>query len=335
MPHLTRGAKRDFENIMRMTGRWVDGAYNKQHSTYTFSNNSKIEFFGADDSAKLRGARRNVLFINECNNVVYESYLQLAIRTSDFIYLDFNPVAPFYATEDLQYDDDAELLILTYKGNEGLQDTIVKELEKNESKRNTSEFWKNWCRVYIDGLEGQLTGAVYENYEIVDDLDTENAELLGYGLDWGFTADPTALIAAYRWNGQIVFDEIICETGLTNLDISNKMERLGVSARQTIWCDSAEPKSIEDLRRLGWNAKPTRKGKDSILKGIELLQRQDTFGITASSTNVLKELRNYIWDKDKEGNTINKPVGAFDHTMDAIRYWALMSLRIRHKFAVV
>lgn len=312
MPHLKRGAMRDFENIMRMTGRWKEGAFNKQHSTYHFENGSKIEFFGADDDSKLRGARRNVLFINECNNVSYASYLQLAIRTSDFIYLDFNPVAPFYATEDLQYDEDAELIILTYKGNEGLQESVVRELEKNEQKRNASDFWENWCRVYIDGLEGQLTGAIYENYEIIEKLPKE-AELLGYGLDWGFTADPTALIAAYRYNGQIIFDEVICQQGLTNLDISKKMHKAKVDKRKTIWCDSAEPKSIEDLRRLGWNAKPTRKGKDSIMKGIELLQRQDTFAVTERSRNIIRELKNYIWEKDKEGNTLNRPIDNFNH----------------------
>ena len=326
MPHLTRGAKRDFENIMRMTGRWRDEAYNKQHSTYTFANGSKIEFFSADDNAKLRGARRNVLFINECNNVDFDSYLQLAIRTSDFIYLDYNPAAPFYATEELQYDDDAELIILTYKGNEGLQKSIVDELEKNEAKRGTSEYWDNWIRVYVDGLIGQLTGAIYQNYEIIDKVPGK-AKLLGYGLDWGFSNDPTTLIAAYRYNGQVIWDEVIYKKGLTNLDIVDIMKKKKVNKYATIWCDSAEPKSIEDLRRLGFNAKPTRKGRDSIMKGVELLQRQDTMAVTKGSTNVIKEFRNYTWDKDKAGNKINKPIDNWNHAMDAIRYFALMEFK--------
>ena len=334
MPHLKRGAMRDFENIMRSTCRWIDGSFNKQHSTYTFANGSKIEFFGADDDAKLRGARRNVLFINECNNVSFDAYLQLAIRTSDFIYLDYNPAAPFYATEELQFEEDAELIILTYKGNEGLKKDIVEQLQKAEKKRGTSEYWDNWVRVYVDGLIGQLTGAIFENYEVIDSVPKE-AKLLGYALDWGYSNDPTVVVACYRHDGRVIWDEILYRKGLTNLDISKKLEKNKVDKYAKIWCDSAEPKSIEDLKRLGWNARPTRKGRDSILKGIELLQRQENMAVTKSSINIIKEFRNYTWEKTKDGQQVNRPIDNWNHAMDAIRYFALMEFKIKNNFSVV
>ena len=334
MPHLKRGAMRDFEKIMKSTSRWIDGSFNKQHSTYTFANGSKIEFFGADDDAKLRGARRNVLFINECNNVSFDAYLQLAIRTSDFIYLDYNPAAPFYATEELQFEEDAELIILTYKGNEGLKKDIVEQLQKAEKKRGTSEYWDNWVRVYVDGLIGQLTGAIFENYEVIDSVPKE-AKLLGYALDWGYSNDPTVVVACYRHDGRVIWDEILYRKGLTNLDISKKLEKNKVDKYAKIWCDSAEPKSIEDLKRLGWNARPTRKGRDSILKGIELLQRQENMAVTKSSINIIKEFRNYTWEKTKDGQQVNRPIDNWNHAMDAIRYFALMEFKIKNNFSVV
>ena len=334
MPHLKRGAMRDFENIMRITGRWREGAMNKQHSTYTFSNGSKIEFFSADQPDKLRGARRNVLFVNEANNVPWESFHQMFIRTSDCCFIDFNPVAEFWAHTELKDRDDADFAILTYKGNEGCPQAAINELQRAEVKAKAgSTYWKNFVDVYVYGKIGKLTGTVYDNWKVTDNL-PDSARLLGYGLDFGFSNDPSALIGFYRHNGRLILHEEVYKTGLTNSDMNSLFRSKGVSKTMPIIADSAEPKSIEELKRYGWNIKPTKKGRDSILYGISVVQAQDEMLITSSSTNLIKEFRNYTWDKDSEGNKTNKPIDKWNHALDAVRYYAMMKLNKTSEFFV-
>lgn len=313
MPHLKRGAMRDFENIMRATGRWTEGAFNKQHSTYTFMNGSKLEFFSADQPDKLRGARRNVLFVNEANNVAWESFHQMFIRTSDHCYIDFNPVAEFWAHTELKTRDDADFAILTYKGNEGCPEAARKELERAEERAKTGNpYWKNFVDVYVYGRIGQLTGTIYNNWSIVDKLPPA-ARCLGYGLDWGFSNDPTALVGFYRYDGVLYMKEEFYDTNYTNSDLAEAFKRLGVSKTLPIICDSAEPKSIEELSRYGFNTKPTKKGADSILYGISILQSIDKILVPSDSVNLIKELRNYVWDKNSEGHKVNKPIDKWNH----------------------
>lgn len=331
LPHLRRGAMRDFEKIMRATNRWIEGSFNKNETTYTFANRSKIEFFSADDPKKLRGARRDVLFINEANNVNFEAYQQLAYRTKDEIYIDFNPVSEFWAHTQLMDDPDSDFIILTYKGNEGCPESAVRELEKAEAKAGSSPYWKNWVSVYVYGQIGELEGTCVSNWEQVGEVPKE-AELLGYGLDFGFTNDPTALVACYRHNGRVIWDEMIYETGLTNTDLDSKMKSLDISKNSTIFADSAEPKTIEELRRNGWWVKPVKKGADSINNGLDILNSQEKMGVTKRSTNLIKELRNYTWDTDKEGNKVNKPIDKWNHAIDAIRYYAMMKLGVNVEF---
>ena len=334
MPHLKRGAMRDFENIMRITGRWREGAMNKQHSTYTFSNGSKIEFFSADQPDKLRGARRDVLFVNEANNVPWEAFHQMFIRTSDCCFIDFNPVAEFWAHTELKDRDDADFAILTYKGNEGCPQAAINELQRAEVKAKAgSTYWKNFVDVYVYGKIGKLTGTVYDNWKVTDNL-PDSARLLGYGLDFGFSNDPSALIGFYRHNGRLILHEEVYKTGLTNSDMNSLFRSKGISKTMPIIADSAEPKSIEELKRYGWNIKPTKKGRDSILYGISVVQAQDEMLITSSSTNLIKEFRNYTWDKDSEGNKTNKPIDKWNHALDAVRYYAMMKLNKTSEFFV-
>lgn len=333
-PHLKRGAMKDFEVIMRATGRWIEGAFNKQNLVYTFANDSKIEFFSADSPDKLRGARRDALFINEANNVNFEAYQQLAIRTNDFVFIDYNPVAEFWAHTELMDREDADFIILTYKGNEGLPQSIVHELELNEAKKDSSPYWKNWVEVYVYGRIGQLTGAIIQNWKKVDDV-PEYARLMGYGMDFGFSNDPSALVGFYRADGQLFMKEEMYDKGLTNADINDLWRHKGISKVQPIFADSAEPKSIEELRRYGWNIKPTKKGKDSILYGIDILSSQDTIGVPASCTNFIKELRNYVWETDKDGHKMNRPIDKWNHLIDAARYFAMMKLRKRNDFFAI
>lgn len=334
VPHLRRGALADFETIMRMTGRWIEGSFNKALLTYYFQNDARIEFFSADQPDKLRGARRDVLFINEANNIPFDSYLQLAMRTRQDIWVDFNPVAEFWAHTELVDEDDSDFIILTYKDNEALDETIINELRKAEKKAEYSEYWKNWCKVYVHGEIGRLQGAIYENWGKIKEI-PKDATLLGYGLDFGFARDPSALVACYKYDRQIIFHELLYEIELTNSDLDKMFKKLKVRKDKVIYADSAEPKSIEELKRYGWNVKPVKKGADSIRYGIDTVNSLGEFKVTKSSTNLIKELRNYIWDKDNFGNTKKTPIDNWNHLCDAMRYFAMMRLGKKPKVFLV
>jgi len=336
IPHLRKGALKDFLKIMKATGRYNDANYNRTLLTYTFANGSYIEFFSADQEGKVRGPRRNILYINECNNITFETYHQLSIRTSDTIWVDFNPSNEFWYHTEIGDDSDFEELILTYKDNEALSESIVKEIEKAKAKAYFNPdlelpdlldkdniknyYWHNWWKVYGLGLIGTLEGVIFTNWKQIDEIPRE-ARLLGYAIDFGFTNDPSTLVAAYHWNGKTIWDELIHQTGMTNGDIANMMKSLGVKSTDTIIADSAEPKSIAEINRYGFKIQPADKGPDSVNFGIDVLQEEE-FWVTKRSTNMIKELRKYMWDKDKTGKTLNKPVDAFNHTIDPMRYLA-------------
>ena len=316
IPHLKRGCIKDFIKIMMATNRWKDSNFNKSSLKYTFTNGSYIEFFSTDQPDKLRGARRTILYVNEANNIPFESYNQLAIRTSGDIWIDFNPVAPFWAHTEVLEEDDAEQIILTYKDNSALPETIVNELESKRDKAKTSKYWANWCKVYLDGEIGSLEGVCIPDWKQIDILPDE-ARLVAGGLDFGYTNDPSTLVLIYYYNGGYIFDEVFYKTRLRNTDISNELNKLELNDI-FIYADQAEPKSIDDLKYLGHSVEPCIKGKDSIVFGIEKLNQEEIY-VTSRSKNLIKELQNYIWDKDKEGNTLNKPTGN-DHAIDAMRY---------------
>ncbi len=343
IPHLRKGALKDFLKIMRTTGRYIDDHYNRTLLTYTFSNGSYMEFFSADQEDKVRGPRRNVLYINECNNVSFETYHQLAIRTDMEVWLDFNPASEFWVHTEVAKDSDAELLVLTYKDNEALGYAIVREIEKAVAKAyhdpfleppelfdpdNVKNFyWHNWWKVYGLGLLGSLEGTVFTNWTQIDGI-PPGAQLLGYAIDFGFTHDPATLVAAYRYDRQTIWDEMVYRNGLTNQDLANEMKALGVGKRDFVVADSAEPKSIEEINRYGFSVHPADKGKDSVNFGIDVMQQED-FLVTKRSVNMIRELRQYMWAKDKMGKLINKPVDANNHCIDPMRYLAMAKLALR------
>jgi len=336
IPHLRRGAIKDFAKVMQWTGRWVADRWNKTLLTYNFANGSVIEFFSADSEARLRGARRQVVYINEANNIDFESYYQLAIRTSEAIYIDFNPTHEFWAHTEVLPEQDAELIILTYNDNEALPDTIRKDIELNRTKAETSAYWANWWKVYGLGQVGTLQGAIYEDFEVVEGIDVSRAKFVALGLDWGFSNDPTALVAIYRQGDCLLIQELLYATGLTNQDIADKLRTLGITRAWEIVADSAEPKSIEEIYRLGFNIKPAEKGPDSVRNGIDILKRFK-LQVTKDSTNLIKELRSYTWATDKEGKNTGVPIDSFNHACDAMRYVALNKLRVSNsgKYVVV
>jgi phage terminase large subunit len=321
IPHLRRGALKDFLKIMKWTGRFFEDRFNKSLLRYEFANGSVIEFFSADDSSKLRGARRDILYINECNNVTFDAYNELAIRTRKEVYLDFNPANEFWVHTELKDEPDSDFLILTYKDNEALDQSIVEQIEKNRDKAKTSSYWANWWKVYGEGQLGMLEGVVFSNWKTIDTIPKE-ARLLGIGLDFGYTNDPTAIIEIYAYNGQRIVNELVYQNGLVNSEIAKRLPKNVI-----VYADSSEPKSIEEIRRLGITIKGVTKGKDSINYGIDVMQRQE-YLITNQSVDLIKELRSYIWDTDKTGRRLRKPIDFNNHAIDALRYHEMETLGI-------
>jgi phage terminase large subunit len=274
--------------------------------------------------------------MNEANNIAWEAYHQLAIRTRNAIYIDYNPVREFWAHTELMNDPDAEFLLVTYKDNQALDPAIIREIEKAKTKAETSAYWANWWKVYGLGQVGTLQGAIYEDFEVVEGIDVSRAKFVALGLDWGFSNDPTALVAIYRQGDCLLIQELLYSTGLTNQDIADKLRSLGITRAWEIVADSAEPKSIEEIYRLGFNIKPAEKGPDSVRNGIDILKRFK-LQVTKDSTNLIKELRSYTWATDKEGKNTGVPIDSFNHACDAMRYVALNKLRVSNsgKYVVV
>jgi phage terminase large subunit len=325
IPHLRRGALKDFLKIMKWTNRYIDSQFNKSLLRYEFRNGSVIEFFSADDSSKLRGARRDVLYINECNNVTFESYNELAIRTKKEVFLDFNPANEFWVHKELKDEPDSDFIILTYKDNEALDESIVTQIEKNRDKASTSSYWANWWRVYGLGEVGSLEGVIFDNWKSIDKIPNE-AKLIGIGLDFGYTNDPTSIIEIYNYNGQRIINEVVYRTGMVNSDIANLLPN-----SVPIYADSSEPKSIEEIRRFGKMIKGVTKGVDSIRFGIDIMQRQE-YLVTKDSQNLIKELRSYCWDVAKDGTRRNVPIDHFNHAIDALRYHEMETLGLKKNY---
>jgi phage terminase large subunit len=336
IPHLKRGAMRDFMKIMTVTGRFNAARWNATDFRYKFANGSYIEFFSADDDSKLRGARRDRLYMNEANNLSFHAYTELAARTKQSVILDWNPVNEFWFHSELMHDEDVDFLILTYKDNEACPKSARDFIEKARVKAETSEYWANWYKVYGLGQVGTLQGAIYEDFEVVEGIDVSRAKFVALGLDWGFSNDPTALVAIYRQGDCLLVQELLYATGLTNQDIADKLRSLGITRAWEIVADSAEPKSIEEIYRLGFNIKPAEKGPDSVRNGIDILKRFK-LQVTKDSTNLIKELRSYTWATDKEGKNTGVPIDSFNHACDAMRYVALNKLRVSNsgKYVVV
>lgn len=319
VPHLKRGAIRDFLLIMQQHGYFKDDSWNKTDFIYTYETGSKIEFFSADSPSKVRGPRRDILFINECNNISFDTYTQLAIRTNEVIFLDYNPVTEFWVHTDLIPHVDHDFLIITYKDNEGLPQTVVQELESRQHNKN---FW----RVYGEGQLGEVEGRIYTGWQIIDDIPFE-ARLERRGLDFGYSNDPTAIISQYYYNGGYILDEELYQKGMHNKPIADFI--LTLQNPQTLVIgDSSEPKSIDEIKSYGVNIIPVTKGKDSVKQGIQFVQDQK-ISVTKRSVNLIKEYRNYLWLTDREGKTINEPQDFNNHALDAVRY-SFDAMRVVH-----
>ncbi len=316
MPHLKKGCIRDFENMLRSDGKWNPKFWNATDKRYQV-NNSYIEFFSADQPGKVHGPSRDILYINECINIAYETYRQLAIRTTETIFLDYNPCYEFWVDEKVLPRDEAVLIHSTYRDNEYLSSAQIKEIE---SSKNDTEWWQ----VYGLGKTGSKVGLIIQNWDIVPTLPS-SCKKRWIGIDFGFANDPTAIIDIRLAEGELWIDELLYERGYDNLMIAKHLEERNIPQEITIIADSAEPKSIREIRNCGWKVEAAHKGKDSILTGIAILNRY-TKHITQSSPNLINEYRNYRWTTDEFGNPSNIPIDRFNHSIDAQRYVALNKL---------
>jgi len=320
MPHLKKGCIRDFKEILLKEGKWNENNWNATDKIYKI-NNSIIEFFSADQPGKVHGPSRDILYVNECINIEYETYRQLAIRTRETIFLDCNPSYEFWLDEKVLPLDDSILIHSTYKDNEYLTEAQVKEIESNKNDAN-------WWKVYGLGLTGSLEGVIVQNWEIVSEMPT-NYKNRWIGIDFGFTNDPTAIVDIRLSGGELWIDEIVYSKGLDNPTISEILELHKVPKDIAIVADSAEPKSIREIKSKGWRIEPAQKGKDSINTGISILNRYKKH-VTKTSLSIINEYRNYRWITDDFGNATNIPFDKFNHSIDAQRYVCLNKLMDRN-----
>lgn len=313
LPALKASAMRDFVEIMTDLGLYSESNHNLTENVYHLNGN-QIEFFSIDNEQKLRGRKRDLLFVNEANEISLEQWRQLVFRTTGRIIIDYNPsMHESYIYEHVLTREDCGLLITTYRDNPHLSPEIVKEIESLQDA--DPEYWK----VFGMGERGMLRDVIFGNWETVDVLPSD-AKLICYGMDFGYSNDPTALVGCYQMDGKYYFKEHLYRTHMTNPEVGNFMKSIGVSGR--VVCDSAEPKSIQELRNMGFNCEPAKKGQDSIRLSIDALQRSK-FYVTKDSTNLIKELRAYTWKRTRDGVVTDEPIDFLNHAIDATRYIAL------------
>ena len=341
IPAVKAGCVKIFKDVMFETGRWNDKNWLGNPMQYTFSNGSVIEFKSFDTVGKAKAAgKRDRLFLNEANHIPFPIADALMIR-SKHTALDYNPDNQFWAHTEVLREPNSEFLLLTYLDNEGCPKETIEDLEIkmdkafynrfgdwNDKANIKSNYWANWCRVYVRGEVGTLDGVIFNNWQQIDNLPPD-ARLLGYGLDFGYSNDPTAITEVYLWNGKRIVNEICYNKGLSNSEIAKF-----INTKLPVYCDSAEPKSIAELKRYGKNAIPVTKGSDSINFGVQVMQQQD-YLITSSSLNLIAELRKYAWDVDKRtGQTLNKPIDMYNHAIDSLRYHEMMSIGLKKRNSI-
>lgn len=322
LPNLKVGAMRDTETIFS-DSEWLQGFFVWNRSDYTIKgqNGSLIEFKSYDGEQDAKNGKRDYLFINEANGITYGIYWQLAIRTRRQIFIDYNPSARFWVHEQVLGREGVKLIISDHRSNMFLTDEEHRRIEGISDP----ELWK----VYARGKTGSITGLVFSHFNVVDDLPPRDEwKVSAWGLDWGFSADHTALVHLVLAHGEIWTDEVIYRTGMTNPDIAQAMKEAGLTGRDEIVADSAEPKSIAELNRMGYFIKACKKGADSISNGIDILKRY-TWNVTRRSAGLRKELLAYKWKTDRNGDMTNQPIDAFNHAIDAVRYAASETLGVR------
>lgn len=316
LPALKGSVYRDFMEIADKVGITYFAEINKAEMTFKYKNHL-VEFISLDNEMKVRGRKRTHCFLNEANEFFLEDFNQLSLRTTEKMILDFNPSDVIHwIYSDICTRDDCDTYITTFEDNAFLDPEIKKEILR--MKERDADRW----RVY--GLGERATfkeGQIFDNWKWIDYnefVDKDSSEVV-YGLDWGYSNDPTGIVEVRRKNDKLYVHELLYKKGLTNQDIYNEIKNLGLEEELFI-CDSAEPKSLEDMKRLGLYCKPSNKGSGSVMNGIQIIKEYDVFA-SKQSKNLLQEYQYYIWESNKDGQTINKiKQNGMDHLMDGFRY---------------
>jgi phage terminase large subunit len=309
LPSLKNSILKDLVEVLELFELYDPRKWHKQEGYYELPNGSIINWFSADEPQKLRGAKRDYLYCNEANELDLEDWRQLIMRTESVVTLDLNPSEINCWVYELEKRDDCYYFITTWRDNPFLPQTLIEEIER---LKETDE---NYYRIYSLGERGVPTTLVFNRWTVVDNIPPD-AKLLGRGSDFGYN-DATTLIEVWQRNDELYFKELLYVKGLTMTDIIYNMTELGIEKTDSIWCDSALPQNIEELRRARFNAKPV--DKKSILHGIDLMKRNKLF-ITSSSKNILNEFGSYKWKVDKNGLLLDVPEDKNNHAIDAIRY---------------
>lgn len=311
-PHLEGGAIADFKKIMIERGYWKDDLWNGTKHFYTFETGSVMQFTSVDNIGKAHGPRRDILFINEGQYLAWDIVLQLIQRTSGDIWIDWNPTTEFWYYTEIQGKIEHDFITLTYLDNEGCPQSVREFIESRKGN-------KAWWRVYGDGQLGEVEGKIYRDWKIIEEIPHE-ARLWRRGLDFGYSVDPTVIVAIYEYNGGYIIDEELYQKGFSNKSIADFL--LNQPEQCVVIADSAEPKSIDEIASFGVNITGAQKGPGSVAQGIQFVQGQK-ISITAKSLKTILAYRNYLWDMDKNGKNLGIPddsIHEWSNPMDSIRY---------------
>jgi len=308
LPALKGSVLRDLKEILINFGVYDPNKWHTVDGYFELGTNI-IEFFSVDDETKLRGRKRDYLFINEATEVSYDEYIQLVLRTSDRIVLDLNPSLWKSWIYDLEGQPDVFYTVVTYKDNPFLEQSLIDEIEKLKTRD------QNLWRVFGEGQKGVPTRVVFNHQQYYEELPKE-AKLLGYGVDFGFS-DPNTLVRVYKHEDSIYCEELLYLRNTTISDFIYKIKDLKINLTDDFICDSANPQAISEMSRSGINAKPVK--KDTILSGIDQIKRSNFF-VHKDSKNLIEELNSYVWKSDKNGNNLDEPEDRNNHILDPIRY---------------
>ena len=315
--HLATGTMRDLKKILQETNRWKPENFNKSSKIYTFDNGSQIEFLSVDNMTA-RGPRRDVLFVNEANGVPYETFDQLATRTRDFVIIDYNPSAKFWAHEELveKKPEKTTFLTLTYLDNEALSQQERENIESRKPKKGEEP--SNWWTVYGLGQIGTLEGNVYSGWEEMPVADIHKGKLVRYGLDFGFSNDESALVAIYDLGDNILgVEEIIYKKGILGSEYKEILMSQNIDPSILIVADSARPEIIAEIKSAGFRIVGADKNAGSVKRGIDRVSQRQ---IKYYGQHLKREYLSYAWRKKRTGEIIDEPQDGNDHLMDALRY---------------
>lgn len=316
-PHLSRGAIRDFQNIMKAAEIWEPERWNQSSKIETFSNGTIMEFISVDNMSA-HGPARNLLFVNEANDMNRETFEQLAARTTGKIIIDYNPTHEFWAHTWLlkEHTDECDFIILTYKDNEALAPTIRQYIESKKPK--PGEKPSNWWTVYGLGQIGTLEGNIYEGWRKATPEDYKDAKLIRYGLDFGFSNDETGMVAIYQTeDGRIIIEQKLYQTGLLGSQYGDKLRAIGIDPNILIVADSARPEIIAEIKAQGFRIIGADKNAGSVLRGIDRVKQHQ---IIYDGKDIEREYLSYQWRTRRSGETLDEPQDGNDHLMDALRY---------------